>query len=105
MLRRQQEVRMEPDRPAAIAALLRQAELEHAEHEAKDLGGVYDQDWPQWYATYAVEHGLDGILGHEVPVDRLTTFLADGYAEFASADPRPTEPWAEYTAARISAEL
>ena len=96
---------MEADRPAAIAALLRQAELAHAEYEAKDLGGVYDQDWPRWYATHAVEHGLARILGHDVSVDRLATFFAEGYAQFASADPTPTEPWAEYTAARISAEL
>lgn len=96
---------MEADQPGAIAELLRQAELAHAEYEAKDLGGVYDQEWPAWYAAYAVQHGLAGILGHEVPVDRLTAFLADGYAAYSSADPRPTEPWAEHTAARISAEL
>ena len=105
MLRPQEEVRMDADRPAAIATLLREAELAHAEHEAKDLGGVYDQEWPRWYATYAVEHDLATILGHDVSIDRLTTFLADGYAAFSSAEPRPTQPWAEYTAARISAEL
>jgi hypothetical protein len=96
---------MEADRATAIAAMLREAELAHAEHEAKDLGGVYDQDWPRWYATYAVEHGIAGILGRGVTVDELTTFLAESYAEFASADPRPVDPWAESTAVRIVAEL
>ena len=96
---------MDADRARAIATLLRQAELEHAEHEAKDLGGVYDQEWPRWYATYAVEHGIADILGHDVTVDQLTTFLDESYAEFASADPRPADPWAESTAARIVAEL
>lgn len=96
---------MEADRITALATLLGQAELEHAEHEAKDLGGVYDQQWPRWYATYAGEHGIAQILGRDVSVHELTTFLAESYAEFASADPRPEVPWAEYTAARISAEL
>jgi hypothetical protein len=96
---------MEADRSTAVAELLRQAELEHAEHEAKDLGGVYDEEWPRWYATYAAEHGIAQILGRDVSVEALTTFLAESYADFASADPRPDAPWAEYTAARISAEL
>lgn len=96
---------MEADRTTALATLLRQAELEHAEHEAKDLGGVYDQEWPRWYATYAAEHAIAEILGRDVSIEELTTFLADSYADFASADPRPQAPWAEYTAARISAEL
>ena len=96
---------MEADRSADVATLLRHAELEHAEHEAKDLGGVYDQDWPRWYATYAVEHRLGEILGRDVSIDELTTFLAESYAEFASADPRPLEPWADYTAGRITTEL
>lgn len=96
---------MEADRSTAVAALLREAELAHAEHEANDLGGVYDQEWPRWYATYAVGHGLAEILGHDVTEDDLATFLADSYAEFASADPRPSAPWAEYTASRISTGL
>lgn len=96
---------MEADRTTALATLLRQAELEHAEHEAKDLGGVYDQEWPRWYATYAAEHAIAEILGRDVSIEELATFLADSYADFASADPRPEAPWAEYTAARISAEL
>lgn len=96
---------MEADRSTAVAELLRQAELAHAEHEAKDLGGVYDQEWPRWYAAYAEEHGIAQILGRDMSVEELTTFLTRSYADFASADPRPDAPWAEYTAARISAEL
>ena len=96
---------MEADRITALTTLLGQAELEHAEHEAKDLGGVYDQEWPRWYATYAVEHGIAQILRRDVSVEEVTTFLAESYAEFASADSRPDVPWAEYTAARISGEL
>ena len=96
---------MEADAKTALTTLLGEAEVGHAEYEAQELGGVYDEAWPRWYATYAVEHGLAGILGHEVGTDRLTSFLTESYAQFAAADPKPDEPWAEYTAARILAEL
>ena len=96
---------METDRSTAVAMLLRQAEGAHAIYEADALNGVYDEAWPRWYATDAVEHGFGEFLGHEVAIDELTTFLADSYAGFASADPKPVEPWAEYTARRIVAEL
>lgn len=96
---------MEADPSAAIAALLRDAEQAHADYEADALNGVYDEAWPRWYATYAVEHGLAESLGHEVTVDALTTFLTDTYAEFASADPAPADAWAEWTGSRIVQEL
>lgn len=31
---------------------LKRAAAAHGIHEAKDLGGVYDEDWPQWYAAH-----------------------------------------------------
>lgn len=96
---------MEADRSVAVATLLRHAEGAHAIYEADALDGVYDEAWPRWYATYAVEHGLADILGHDVTTDELAKLLADTYADFASADPKPAEPWAEYTATRIAAEL
>lgn len=96
---------MEADRSAAVATLLREAEAAHAIYERDALNGVYDDAWPRWYATYAIEHGLGELSGHDVGVDELTTFLASSYADFASADPKPAAPWADYTAARITAEL
>lgn len=96
---------MEADRSTAVATLLRQAEGAHATYEAEELDGVYDEAWPRWYATYAVEHGLGRILGHDVGIDELTAFLAESYADFSSAEPKPPEPWADYTAGRITAEL
>jgi hypothetical protein len=32
-------------------ALKRAAEA-HGVHEAEELGGVYDTEWPQWYAEH-----------------------------------------------------
>ncbi len=96
---------MEADRRTAIATLLREAEGAHAIYEADALNGVYDETWPHWYATHALEHGISDILGHDVTEDRLTAFLGKSYADFASADPKPAEPWPEWTANRITADL
>ena len=96
---------MTEDRTAAVAALFVQAQEAHHEFEATELNGVYDEEWPRWYAEYAVENGLGGLVGHAIATDRLAQFLADSYAEFEAAEPKPSEPWAAYIARRITAEL
>ncbi|MFJ3408120.1 hypothetical protein [Promicromonospora sp. NPDC090134] len=32
--------------------LLRQAATAHGVHEQEELGGVYDEGWPEWYAKH-----------------------------------------------------
>ena len=32
--------------------LLRQAATAHGVHEQEELGGVYDEGWPEWYAQH-----------------------------------------------------
>jgi hypothetical protein len=93
------------DRTAAVDALLVHAATAHGVFEETELQGVYDQEWPRWYATYAVEHGLGALVGHLVTVDRLAEFLASSNVEFERTDPDIREPWATYTARRITAEL
>jgi hypothetical protein len=93
------------DRIEAIGALLVEAEEAHGAYEATELGGVYDEDWPRWYAAYAVEHGIGELVGHEVPPDRLAAFLAAGFDDFKATDPEPAEPWSAYLARRVAAEL
>jgi hypothetical protein len=93
------------DRTGAIAALLSEAEAAHGVFESTVLNGVYDQDWPRWYAAYAVEHGLGELLGHEVGAEKLSAFLASTFDEFKAAEPKPAEPWAAWTARRVAAEL
>jgi len=96
---------MAADRIEAINALLVQAERAHGVYERTELNGVYDQDWPRWYAAYAVEHGVGALVDQDVTTDQLAAFLASSYAEFERADPKPAEPWAAYIARRIAAEL
>ena len=88
-----------------ISALLGQAEEAHGAYERDELGGVYDEDWPRWYATYVVDNGISAMVGHEVSADELEYFLIRSNAEFQATGSKPAEPWARYTAGRIAAEL
>jgi hypothetical protein len=96
---------MAADRIAAIDALLVEAGEAHHDFEATELHGVYDQDWPRWYAAYAVEHGLGTLAGHAITTDRLAQFFADSNLEFEAAQTKAGESWATYTARRITEEL
>lgn len=96
---------MEADRTEAINALLVRAEEAHGTYEAAELNGVYDQDWPQWYAAYVVENGIGALLGHDVTSDELAQILVTSNEEFERLDAESREAWAGYTSRRIAAEL
>ena len=89
----------------AVEALLSETEQAHGVYETAELAGVYDQDWPQWYASYAVDHGLGALVGHDIAADQLAAFLASTFEAFRAADPRPAEPWTAWMARRIATEL
>jgi len=93
------------DRIEAIRDLLAETGAAHGRYEEGELGGVYDQAWPRWYAGYAVDHGIGDLIGHPVTADELAAYFASTNAEFEAIQPKPTEPWAAYTARRIAAEL
>ena len=96
---------MAPDRIEAIIALLGRAEEAHGAYERAELGGVYDEDWPRWYATYAVDNGIGAMLGHDVTNDDLAAFLMSSNADFQATEPKPAEAWADYTARCIATGL
>lgn len=93
------------DHIEAIISLLAETGTAHGRFEETELNGVYDQQWPQWYAAYAVEHGIGRLIGRAITADELAHFLARTNADFEKIEPKPTEPWAAYTARRIAAEL
>jgi len=35
-----------------LLELLKQAAAAHGLHEEQELGGVYDEQWPEWYAAH-----------------------------------------------------
>jgi hypothetical protein len=96
---------MTDDRIEAITTLLAEAGEAHGRYEESELGGVYDTDWPAWYAAYAVDHGLGGLLDKDVTAGTVAAFLASTNAELETTVPKPTESWAAWTARRISADL
>ena len=96
---------MTVDRVEAINELLVRAEAAHGVYERTELDGVYDREWPRWYAGFAVEHGIGALVGREVTTDELAGFLARTNAELEGTDPKPDEPWSAHTARRIVAEL
>ncbi len=78
----------------SVAALLREAETAHGEYERTALGGVFDEDWPRWYAEYLLDHGLAEHLPAEGPgaPHRLATVLkrlADDYERERAGNPWP----------------
>lgn len=89
---------MDQERTARLTTLLNEAQQAHGKFEATELNGVFDEEWPRWYASYAIGHGLAEILGREVTVERVGDHLATAYAEYEGVDPKPDASWAEYIA-------
>lgn len=96
---------MTSDLVPAIEELLRRTEAAHGAYEATQLNGIYDQDWPRWYAEYVVGHGIGDLLGRAVTADELARFLVRKWEELQEGNARQAEPWSVYTARQIVAEL
>lgn len=86
-----------------IRVLLTQTEEAHGEYESRELKGVYDQNWPHWYANYIISIGLPNILQREVGAEVLNGFLANSFEEFKK-DNRGLG-WEDYTAREIFANF
>jgi len=93
------------ERTEAVTALLAATEAAHGVFETTELNGVYDQEWPAWYAARAVEQGIGDLVGRAIVAEELAGFLASTFAEFKAIAPAPSEGWAAYTARRITTEL
>ncbi len=85
---------------AQIANLLSQAGSAHHHFEQTVLNGVYDQEWPAWYADYVIKHGLNDLLPKPVTVEQLSHFFSESY-EIYKLKNSPLG-WADYTAQEIS---
>jgi len=96
---------MTTERIAALEALLTETEKAHGAYETTELNGVYDEEWPRWYAAYAVDHGLGEIIGRTVSADELTEFLTRHWSALQRADPKPSEPWTTTFARAMAEEL
>src|SRR5262245_19949461 len=88
---------------AQIARLLTEAGAAHHYYEQTSLQGVYDQEWPAWYADYILNHGLNYLLRRPVNKDTLSQFLRQSNEMRQKLSPEPN--WVEYTAHDITARL
>jgi hypothetical protein len=66
--------------PAAdeiLVGLLKQAAAAHGVHEQEELGGVYDEAWPEWYAAHMaralVEQGYRLVPAASAPATDAPT--------------------------------
>jgi NAD(P)-dependent dehydrogenase (short-subunit alcohol dehydrogenase family) len=83
----------------SIAALLDRAGNAHGAYEESQLAGVYDRNWPTWYATYLVEHGIEGALDMPVTVEQLAAQLKQ--YDDAYKREQPAEGWPMYYARQL----
>lgn len=64
-----------PSTEPLLLELLRGAAAAHGIHEAEELGGVYDEQWPEWYAHHMARAldsrglGLAAVPGSEARVE------------------------------------
>jgi hypothetical protein len=96
---------MESTLEQAVASLLREAETAHVAYETNVLGGVFDEDWPAWYAAYLLDHGLGDHLpgGESLDVASLTAMLARLAAAYEQGE--QASPWPDVYARGIVAGL
>lgn len=83
---------------AAVAALLSRAGAAHGVYEERELGGVYDQQWPRWYGAYLVAHGLGELVGAGLAAEQVAAWLSACDAAYRAE--RPAVDWPAYYAGR-----
>ncbi len=83
-----------------LTHLLQRAGAAHGEYETTILNGVYDENWPQWYAQWAIEHGLNDLLFQPFEVQKFSQVLFEINEAHKASDQR--YGWAEFTARSLA---
>ncbi|WP_159537986.1 hypothetical protein [Aeromicrobium sp. 9AM] len=89
-----------------VLAALQQAAAAHGVHEAEELGGVYDQEWPRWYAAHMTE--TLAKAGHPADAMVLQAALESAAAAHAAHEKELGEKdpdWPEWYAAHMTPVL
>jgi hypothetical protein len=84
-----------------LSDLLHRTHVAHARFESEELGGVRDEQWPEWYANYMLANGADRIAGGASPVteDNLAAALRAAEREHQAAGGHAH--WPHYYARRL----
>lgn len=91
---------MTTQQQGALAALLRDAGAAHGQYEERELNGVYDEQWPSWYAAYLVEHGINDLLGAQIDAAELSRLLADYHRQHQAHG--AGQSWYDFYAERLT---
>ncbi len=83
---------------ATLAQLLGETLAAHSAYETTELDGVYDQQWPAWYARYLVEHGIETLLDRAVTTEELAALLAACDAAYKGEN---ATSWPDFYARRL----
>jgi hypothetical protein len=84
-----------------IANLLDKTQAAHGAYEEHELNGVYDQDWPAWYAAYLAAHGIGDLLGQTITAEQLARLLNQYDQDYRAQQHQ--EGWPDYYAAQLLA--
>lgn len=94
---------MNPANTEAIERLLRRAGSAHGVYEESVLHGVYDENWPIWYAQWILDHGFNTLVARPVDAGHLSRLLADLHKQHTQTD--KAQPWPVFYAARLVEHL
>lgn len=83
-----------------VKDLLKQAVAAHHEYEQNELGGVYHEEWPEWYADWLIAHGLNDRLGQNLEAAALAARLKAINDDHQQAE--TGKSWARYTAEALA---
>jgi hypothetical protein len=83
----------------ALADLLRRTQSAHHEHQVNDLGGKYNEDWPQWYAEFLINNGIADFLASNPDRAKLAGFLKQSYEAFETGG--NSGGWANFIAGHL----
>lgn len=85
----------------ALADLLRRTKSAHHDHQVNDLGGKYNEDWPQWYAEFLIDNGIADFLASRPKQANLGAFLKQSYEIFEASGGQGD--WSDYIASELLA--
>lgn len=87
----------------ALSTLLSETGSAHGVYETTELDGVYDEQWPLWYAGYLVAHGVGDLVGRPVSAEEVSVLLKECQA--AHERDGAAEGWPVYYARHLIALL
>ncbi len=83
-------------RHAELVRRLNDAKEAHFQFQETELGGVYDQQWSDWYARFLLDQGWNRLFTREWNAEQLAEALRR--ADVEQRANAPDAKWQEYYA-------